>query len=446
MAATKVRGSTQLLAGSVTNTEIAAAAAIAYAKLNLTGAIVNADIVSIANAKVTGLGSAALTSSSAYDVAGAAAAVTPTTLGLVIGTNTQAFNAKLTAIAALANAAGALTNNGSGGFSYVAPGAAAAGTLTGATLAANVLASSLTSVGTIASGTWSASFGAVSGANLTSLSAGNLTGTVPAGVLAGRSLADLGTRSAGALNSGNLPWAQMPSGSGTWAAGALSITFSTFTINGQVNHIGAFTQSAFSVIYPGGISGMPDYQTSYYISSHASYGLFINTGLYVTGQITSPAGITLSGSMSTGSSIDATGCIVGHAGAGGAGANVFSVYWTGSTAQLWIDASNIGNITVTSDRRIKRKIAPLNVGLADLRRLRPSSFEWKDQTHDPGTHYGLIAQDVAKVLPVIATHTTMPHDLAPDGLWRVDYEALVPILVRAVQELAAEIDTLKGRL
>ncbi len=67
------------------------------------------------------------------------------------------------------NAQGQLTAAGTA--AVVAP----AGTLTGATLAANVLASSLTSVGTINSGTWSASFGAVSGANLTNLTAANIS-------------------------------------------------------------------------------------------------------------------------------------------------------------------------------------------------------------------------------------------------------------------------------
>ena len=43
--------------------------------------------------------------------------------------------------------------------------------------------SSLTTTGTVTSGTWSASFGAVSGANLTGLTAGNLSGTIPSGVL-----------------------------------------------------------------------------------------------------------------------------------------------------------------------------------------------------------------------------------------------------------------------
>ena len=52
--------------------------------------------------------------------------------------------------------------------------------------------SSITTVGTITSGTWSGSFGAVSGANLTGLTAGNLSGTIPSGVL-GNSTVYIGT-------------------------------------------------------------------------------------------------------------------------------------------------------------------------------------------------------------------------------------------------------------
>lgn len=58
-----------------------------------------------------------------------------------------------------------------------------ANTLTGTTLKPAVVNSSLTHVGTITSGTWSANFGNVSGANLTNLTANNLVGTIPPGVL-----------------------------------------------------------------------------------------------------------------------------------------------------------------------------------------------------------------------------------------------------------------------
>lgn len=49
-----------------------------------------------------------------------------------------------------------------------------AGNLTGDTIAANVTKSSLVQVGTVTTGTWSGNFGAVSGANLTSLTAANI--------------------------------------------------------------------------------------------------------------------------------------------------------------------------------------------------------------------------------------------------------------------------------
>jgi hypothetical protein len=79
----------------------------------------------------------------------------------------------------------------------------------------------VTVAGTLAATTFSGS-----GAGLSSLPAAALTGTVPAAALTGRSLADLGTRSASDLSSGNLPYAQLPTGSGTWGA--------TPTISGAV--------------------------------------------------------------------------------------------------------------------------------------------------------------------------------------------------------------------
>lgn len=64
--------------------------------------------------------------------------------------------------------------------------------LSATALGSSVVSSSLTSVGTITTGTWSGSFGAVSGANLTSLTAGNLSGTIPSAVL-GNSTHYIGT-------------------------------------------------------------------------------------------------------------------------------------------------------------------------------------------------------------------------------------------------------------
>lgn len=99
------------------------------------------------------------------------------------GTITITPNVFTNTVAGVVSASGGGTSNflrADGTWATPTTGIAAAGTLTGATLASNVINSSLSSVGTISTGTWSASFGAVSGANLTTLNASNLSsGTVP---------------------------------------------------------------------------------------------------------------------------------------------------------------------------------------------------------------------------------------------------------------------------
>lgn len=93
-----------------------------------------------------------------------------------------------------------INNGGAGDVSGTTFNGSAARTISYNTIGASPLAgsSSLTTTGTVTSGTWSASFGAVSGANLTNLTAGNLSGTIPSAVL-GNSTHYIGT-TAVALN------------------------------------------------------------------------------------------------------------------------------------------------------------------------------------------------------------------------------------------------------
>lgn len=76
-------------------------------------------------------------------------------------------------------------NGGAGGASGSTYNGSGALTVSHNTIGASPLAgsSSITTTGTVTSGTWSGSFGAVSGANLTNLTAGNLSGTIPSNVL-----------------------------------------------------------------------------------------------------------------------------------------------------------------------------------------------------------------------------------------------------------------------
>jgi hypothetical protein len=78
-----------------------------------------------------------------------------------------------------------------------------AATVTNSTQSSITTLSNLTTVGTITSGTWSGSFGAVSGANLTSLNASNLgSGTVPSARLTGTYAISISGNAATATNGG----------------------------------------------------------------------------------------------------------------------------------------------------------------------------------------------------------------------------------------------------
>ena len=106
------------------------------------------------------------------------------------------------AISGTVSVTNALTMNssGTGAVSGTTFNGSAAQTISYNTIGASPLAGStnLTTTGTVTTGTWSGLFGAVTGANLTNLTAGNLTGTIPSTVL-GNSTVYIGT-TAVALN------------------------------------------------------------------------------------------------------------------------------------------------------------------------------------------------------------------------------------------------------
>ena len=121
---------------------------------------------------------------------------------------------------------------------------------------AAVNAAAATTTGTVTSGTWSASFGAVSGANLTSLTAGNLSGTIPSGVL-GNSTVNIGT-TAIALNRASL--AQTLTGVGI-DGNAGTVTNGVYTTGNQSiagiktfsNGTASTTNTTGSVVITGGL-------------------------------------------------------------------------------------------------------------------------------------------------------------------------------------------------
>lgn len=98
-----------------------------------------------------------------------------------------------------------------------------------------------------------------------------------------------------------------------------------------------------------------------------------------------------------------------------------------------------------SDARIKENVTPLNVGLAAVAKLKPVQFSYKaDWSSDNSIQPGFIAQDLQAVL------TGEP---CLDGIVKrgaeylsVSYQALIPVLTKALQELQSEVEDLKMRI
>lgn len=94
------------------------------------------------------------------------------------------------------------------------------------------------------------------------------------------------------------------------------------------------------------------------------------------------------------------------------------------------------NITAYSDATLKDDIKPIEDALAKTCEISGNTYTRNDVEEDT-VYAGLIAQEVEKVLPEAVTTND-------DGIKKLDYNATIALLVEAVKELKAEVDSLKG--
>ena len=92
--------------------------------------------------------------------------------------------------------------------------------------------------------------------------------------------------------------------------------------------------------------------------------------------------------------------------------------------------------TYSSDRRLKENITPILSGLDIIGQLKPVRFDYKKGSKKQA---GFIAQEVREVLPDIVTENSK-------GMLGMKTEAIIPYLVKAVQEQQKEIEELKSQL
>ncbi|VJK86755.1 PblB, putative [Streptococcus pneumoniae] len=114
----------------------------------------------------------------------------------------------------------------------------------------------------------------------------------------------------------------------------------------------------------------------------------------------------------------------------------------GRNAVVWWNQVGSGSVKYwmeqKSDRRLKENITDTAVKALDkINRLRMVAFDFiENKKHE---EIGLIAQEAETIVPRIVSRD--PEN--PDGYLHIDYTALVPYLIKAIQELNQKIEKME---
>jgi hypothetical protein len=139
---------------------------------------------------------------------------------------------------------------------------------------------------------------------------------------------------------------------------------------------------------------------------------------------------------------------------------------TGAVLRLSVDTAS-GNIGVTeggtqiysgSDQRLKTNVQNLPGQLDKINQLRPVSFDWK-YTAEEENVYGFIAQEVQAVDGTVVYDMgetkyrddkqygeDLPVDGTIESTLAIHERQLIPMLVKAMQEMSEKIDTLQSQI
>ena len=123
------------------------------------------------------------------------------------------------------------------------------------------------------------------------------------------------------------------------------------------------------------------------------------------------------------------------------GSSQFATWYYNGSSWTKVGYQTTGGTWTNSDQRRKENISLLSYGLNEVLQLTPKKFNFKiDENKKP--YIGFIAQDV---LPIIPEAVQSDID-GEEQYYAMNYDNLVPVLVKAIQEQQAQIEQLKAKL
>jgi trimeric autotransporter adhesin len=112
-----------------------------------------------------------------------------------------------------------------------------------------------------------------------------------------------------------------------------------------------------------------------------------------------------------------------------------SAYTLGSPSNRWSAVWAVNGTIQTSDTRLKENIKDMGYGLAEVLGLKPVSFTWKEKMQSSNTQLGFEAQQVEKIIPEAIVQDK--------DVYGMNYSALIPVLVKGMQEQQDLIEKLQ---
>jgi hypothetical protein len=276
--------------------------------------------------------------------------------------------------------------------------------------------------------------GNITGGNLSTAGSISATGTLS---ITGNTTVT--TISAGNVSAGNVITGGIVSATGNVTGGNLSGTSiaGTLTTTSQTNitSVGTLGLLAVTANITGGnlltgglISAVGNITGTSHLGAVVSVTGNITGGNLLTGGVISAVG-NITGTSHLGAVVSVTGNITGG--------NILTSGVISATGNITTAADvTAQNVNSLSDAVLKDNINQLNDTRSVINQLFGVEYDWKNGT---GHSYGLIAQDVEKVLPsAVKTNDA--------GLKSVNYNMIIPFLIETIKHLGSEVDELKKKI
>lgn len=120
------------------------------------------------------------------------------------------------------------------------------------------------------------------------------------------------------------------------------------------------------------------------------------------------------------------------------GSGIDDLGWWGSSSGSWLYNGML--MRISSSARYKKNIRDIEIDTTKIFELRTISYENNELTATDGlTSFGLLAEDVAEKIPMLATYN---NEGLPEG---VQYKMLSVLLLEEMKKLKAELDALKNK-